>query len=214
MRFRAAARLAAATGAILLTMSSCGDGSVDTSATYTFDPADAPVDVDSPQLRVAKDAAGIEACPDTDLQAQPVDRGLPALVLPCLGGGDAVNLAGIRTPAVINLWAQYCGPCRSESPRFQQVHEAAGGDVSILGIDWQDPLPGKAIAFAKEYGLTYPQLADPDAATRAPLRISALPVTLFVDAEGRVAHAVYGEVASTSELVGLIEQHLGVVVTL
>jgi thiol-disulfide isomerase/thioredoxin len=135
-------------------------------------------------------------------------------VLPCLGGGDFVNLAGLGSAAVINLWAQYCGPCRTEAPRFQQVHEAADGDVAIIGVDWQDPLPGRAIAFAEEYGLTYPQVADPEAATRAPLRVSGLPVTLFVDADGKVRHAVYGEVESAAELVGLIRTHLGVEVAL
>jgi hypothetical protein len=94
------------------------------------------------------------------------------------------------------------------------VHEAADGDVAIIGVDWQDPLPGRAIAFAEEYGLTYPQVADPEAATRAPLRVSGLPVTLFVDADGKVRHAVYGEVESAAELVGLIRTHLGVEVAL
>jgi cytochrome c biogenesis protein CcmG, thiol:disulfide interchange protein DsbE len=214
MTVRSGFRLAAALGTTLLVFSGCGDGGVDTSATYTFDPADARVDVDTPELRQAKAAAAIEPCPETDLEAQGSEGGLPALVLPCLGGGAAVNLAGLGSPTVINLWAQYCGPCRTEAPRFQQVHEAADGDVTIIGIDWQDPLPGRAIAFADEYGLTYPQVADPDAATRAPLRVSGLPVTLFVDADGTVQHAVYGEVKSAAELVGLIQTHLGVEVAL
>jgi thiol-disulfide isomerase/thioredoxin len=214
MRVGAASRLAAALGTTMLVLCGCSEGGVGTSATYTFDPADTPVDVDTPELRQAKAAAGIEPCPDTDLEAAASEGGLPALVLPCLGGGDFVNLAGLGSAAVINLWAQYCGPCRTEAPRFQQVHEAADGDVAIIGVDWQDPLPGRAIAFAEEYGLTYPQVADPEAATRAPLRVSGLPVTLFVDADGKVRHAVYGEVESAAELVGLIRTHLGVEVAL
>jgi thiol-disulfide isomerase/thioredoxin len=197
-----------------LLVTACGGGGVDTSATYTFDPSDASVDVDTPALQEAKAAAGIEPCPDTDQDTTARAGGLPAVVLPCLGGGPAVNLAGLGAPAVINLWAQYCGPCRTEAPRFQAVHAAAGDDVAVVGIDWQDPLPGKAIAFAEEYGLTYPQLADPEGATRGPLRVSGLPVTLFVAEDGRVVHAVYGEVTSARQLVELISTHLDVEVAL
>ncbi|MGH3506640.1 MAG: TlpA family protein disulfide reductase [Nocardioidaceae bacterium] len=212
MRTRPAA--AAGAAALLALAAGCGDASIDSAATYTFDPGSASVDVDTPELREAKAAAGIAPCPVSDLDAAAVDRGVPALVLPCLGGGEAVNLAGLGTPAVLNLWAQYCGPCRSEAPRFQDFYEAARGKVAVIGVDWQEPQPGRAIAFADELGLTYPQLADPEAATRAPLRINALPVTVFVDSTGTIDFIHHGEVESTQDLAELVDEHLGVRVAL
>jgi thiol-disulfide isomerase/thioredoxin len=206
-------RLAAASVAVLAA-TGCGESGVDSSTSYTFDPQDANVDVDTPALRAAKAEAEIEPCPETDLGTSPAEGALPSVVLPCLGGGRDVNLADLGRPAVLNLWAQYCGPCRTEAPRFQQLHEAAGDAVLVLGVNWQDPLPGRAVAFADEYGLTYPQVADPEAATRKPLRVSALPVTVFVAADGTVRHVVYGEVESAAELVGLVDEHLGVEVQL
>jgi thiol-disulfide isomerase/thioredoxin len=182
----------------------------DSGATYTFDAQKSDVDVDTPALRSAKAAAGIQDCPPSDLDAKAVEGGVPALVLPCLGGGDAVNLAGLGKPAVLNMWAQYCGPCRTEAPIFQRVHESAGDDVAIIGVDWQDPLPAAAIAFADELGLTYPQLADPETATRIPLRIQALPVTVFVAADGTVTHVEYGAVNDVEDLKSLIVEHLDV----
>ena len=110
--------------------------------------------------------------------------GLPALTLPCLGGGANVDLAGLRGPLLLNFWAQYCTPCQEESPLLEQLSRAARGQVEVVGVDFIDPLPGRALAFAKEHGLTYPQIADPAAAAKGPLRISGLPFTFFVDAAG------------------------------
>lgn len=178
---------------------------------YTFRPPNAAVQVDAPQLRQLKAAAGIEACPPSNLRARPTAGGLPNVTLPCLGGGRDVDLAGLRgTPVVLNFWSQTCGPCRMESPILQRVHQAARSRVRLLGVDWQDPRPAYAIGFAHELGLTYPQLADPEAATRAPLRITALPVTFFIDAAGRIVHTEYGPVQSVAQLRAQIKQHFGV----
>ncbi len=177
---------------------------------YTFDTERAVVRVDTPELRKQKAAAGIDPCPRSSTAVEVVDGGLPDITLPCLGGGRDVRLAGLRgTPLVLNFWAQTCGPCRTESPLFQALHEAAGDELAVLGVDWQDN-PGPAIAFASELGLTYPHVADPDAVTRAPLRVSALPITLFIDAEGVIVHTEYGAVPTAEALGGLVDSHLGV----
>ncbi len=208
MTSRSTALLAAA---LLLAVCACSAPVPSEAEPYEFDQRDTAVKVDTPELREQKAAAAIEPCPASDGSATTVERGLPHLRLPCLGGGRDVDLAGLRgTPTVINLWAQYCGPCRQEAPLFQRFHEAAGDDVAVIGIDWQDTRPGAAIAFADELGLTYPQLADPEAATRAPLRVSALPMTLLVDEQGVVVHTQYTVVTSIGELADLVERKLGV----
>lgn len=195
---------------VLLLGAGCTGPDERSGPSYTFDPRQAPVDVDTAELRGQKAAAGIEGCPTTDLQASARPSGLPAVRLPCLGGGHDVNLAGLGgTPMVINFWAQSCGPCRAEAPLFQQLHQASGDRLAVIGVNWQDPRPSYALAFADELGLTYPQLADPEAATRAPMRISALPVTVFVDSGGKVTHTEYGAVESASDLAGLVDDHLG-----
>lgn len=164
------------------------------------------INVDTPDLRALKKSAAIEPCPDHT--AGQATNDLPDVELPCLGGGRAVALAGIKGPALVNFWAQYCGPCREESPIFQQAHERLGDELTIIGVDWQDPYPGKALAFADELGLTYPQLADPDGVTRTSIP-NALPVTLFVDADGTVSIAD-SVIDSESELAGMLSEHLGI----
>jgi cytochrome c biogenesis protein CcmG, thiol:disulfide interchange protein DsbE len=204
-------RLLIAAVALVAVVGCSGTGTVEEG--YRFRPADAAVKVDTPQLRQLKAAAGIEACPTSNPHASPTTGGLPAVTLPCLGGGRDVDLAGLRgRPTVLNFWSQTCGPCRTESPILQRVHQTAGARVQVLGIDWQDPRPAYALGFARELGLTYPQLADPDAATRAPLRITALPVTLFVDASGRIVYRQYGAMQSAGQLRALIKREFGVTV--
>ena len=169
------------------------------------------VDVDTPALVEAKDAAGIADCERGT--GQPVDGGLPAVTLPCLGGGPDVDLSTLRGPLVVSLWAQYCGPCRTEMPILQRFHEKYGDRVGVLGVDYLDTLPGMALGLMRETGATYPSLADVDGAlsAQAPLPIiRGLPYLVFVDADGRVTHVHPGDVKSSAELNDLVEQHLGI----
>ncbi len=197
---------------VLVALTACSS-STPQADPYTYHADQAAVDVDTSALRQEKAAAGIADCPTSAQRAQQGDHGLPPITLPCLGGGRDVDLAGLTgRPTVLNFWAQTCGPCRQESPLFQRLHETGG--VRVLGVDFYDPLPSRAIAFADELGLTYPQIADPEAATRGPLRVAGLPVTMFVDGEGRVQHVEYGAVQSAGALATLVSTYLGVDVEL
>jgi cytochrome c biogenesis protein CcmG, thiol:disulfide interchange protein DsbE len=164
----------------------------------------------SDELPALKAEAGIAPCPRSDGVPAP-SGGLPDVTLACLGGGRSVNLSKLTgTPLVVNIWAQWCGPCRAEAPAFAALHDDADRRVRIIGIDLQDTQPDLAIAFADELGLTYPQLADPDGSIRAPLRFQGPPRTYFVDAGGEITYVESGPVTSEDELKSLVSQHLGV----
>src|SRR5688500_12099300 len=131
----------------------------------------------SAELAAQKAAAGIEDCPRSDAGVSPVDGGLPDLTLPCLGGGREVRLAGLRgRPMMINIWAQWCEPCRAESRFLSETARGTDRDsLLIMGIDYSDPRPDYAIEFAQLVQWRYPQLADPDLSLRAPLQIAGPP---------------------------------------
>jgi thiol-disulfide isomerase/thioredoxin len=161
------------------------------------------VDVDTPELREIKREAGMVSC-----GAVGTDRSeLPDVTLPCLGGGPAVALPSVAGPAVVPVWAQWCGPCREELPWFEQLHQAAGDRLSVLGINWQDVQPEGALAFAADAGVTFPSLADPDALLRDGGR--GLPLLYLVDDDGAVTLR-RGQIDSYDQLVGLVEDHTGV----
>lgn len=162
-------------------------------------------EVDLEQLRLEY---GLPECPETDRDAEPVEGGLPQTELPCLGTEQSVNLAGLpREPMVINFWAQWCGPCREESPYLREV--AAASDVTFIGINYDDPQPDWAIEFAGLVEWFYPHVQDIDRELQSPLRIAGLPTTLFVTADGVVAGSHPGQVHSEQELLDLMETYLG-----
>lgn len=163
-------------------------------------------DVDLVQLR---EGYGLPDCPATDPDAPALDGGLPRTALACLGGEGNVNLAGLpRVPTIINVWAQWCVPCREESP-FLREALAALPDVSFLGINYNDPQLDWAIEFAALAGWRYPHVVDQDKTLQASLRVPGIPTTIFVDAEGRIAGTHAGQLTSTDQLLELADQYLG-----
>jgi thiol-disulfide isomerase/thioredoxin len=196
--------LAAALTLAALALSGCSDDVVP-------GPGRADIDVDTPALRQLKAEAGIEACRPGD--GDPGDAPLPEVTLPCLGGGDDVDLAGLRGPLVINIWAAWCGPCAREMPALARFYERYGDRVPVLGIDYQDPQTGPALELAKKSRVTYPLLADPqgDLQGRAPFpNAIRMPMFAFVGQDGEVQVAA-GGIESVEEMVDLVEQHLGIV---
>lgn len=168
------------------------------------------VDVDTPELRGLRTEAGIEPCLEGPAEA--VDGGLPDLTLPCLGGGEAVSLASLQGPLVLSFWAQNCAPCRTEMPILQQFHEDNRGEIAVVGIDWQDVQPARALRLAKETGATYPLLADPGDETSGagPIqRVRGLPMLVLVDEHGKVVHQEFVALRSRAQLDRLVEEHLG-----
>ena len=172
----------------------------------TTRPARPLVDLDTPELRDLRAAAGIDPCPRGPAVA---GSSLPAVALPCLGGDGEVDLRSIEGPAVLNLWAGWCGPCREELPLLARLHERAGDRVQVVGIDWQDFQPAGALALARATGVTYPLLADPGDETSDAWRTgSGIPRTVFVDSAGDSTLHV-GVIDDWDELVGLVRDHTG-----
>jgi thiol-disulfide isomerase/thioredoxin len=192
-----------------LLLSACS-GSDEPSTKPTFGGGTASSGASAGELADLKAAAGIEDCPTSDAEA-PNDDALPDVVLDCLGGGRRVTLAGLAgTPTVINLWASWCGPCREELPLLARAHREYDGRVRVLGIDVADAAPEAALRLAKDSEVTYPLLVDRSSKIRGPLRVSGLPMSVFVDAQGRMVFTERTPFRSYADLTAAIRQHLGV----
>jgi cytochrome c biogenesis protein CcmG, thiol:disulfide interchange protein DsbE len=88
-------------------------------------------------------------------------------------------------PVVVNKWASWCGPCRSEFGVFQRVSIARGREVAFVGIDSEDPSQASAAAFLRSFPLSYPSYFDPSGqAGRAITDSTNTPVTVFFNRRG------------------------------
>ena len=109
---------------------------------------------------------------------------------------------------VLNVWASWCAPCRSEAPALSSVWtDTKDQGVQFVGLVTRDS-PASAQAFAERFNLGYPHLLDDDGSLqllfRDTLPPQAIPSTLVLDKQGRVAGRALGEV-SESSLLGFIE---------
>ena len=206
-------RLAAVAAVVVIGLAGCGGSPVLAgSTTPAASPSEAaPSTEPAADLAAMKQAADIANCPPSDAKVAAVPNGLPDVVLPCLGGGRKVRLAGLRgKPMMINVWAQWCGPCREEAPYLAEVAGTNKSDLMIMGIDHDDPRPELAIEFAQLSTWKYPQLADPDVVLRQKLQISGPPQTFFVRPDGTIAYRHAGPFNSATEVRDLARKYLGV----
>jgi thiol-disulfide isomerase/thioredoxin len=133
------------------------------------------------------------------------------LTLPCFAGGTSVALRGLGQPAVINLWASWCEPCRAELPEFQRLADRANGKVEVLGVVTDDSRSA-ASSLAADLAITFPTMFDASSQLQHSVA-PVLPVTLFVDANGVVRHVDLSGALALSTLEDLVHQHLGVVLS-
>ncbi|MER7115158.1 TlpA disulfide reductase family protein [Saccharomonospora azurea] len=110
---------------------------------------------------------------------------------------------------VINLWGQWCGPCRTEAPELQELYDDTKDDgVVVLGIDVRDHDRSAPQDFMRDRGLTYPSIYDPSGRSLVNLSgypRSFVPSTIVVDREGRVA-AVFLRALLADDLRPLIDR--------
>lgn len=95
---------------------------------------------------------------------------------------------------ILNLWGQWCGPCRAESDDLQRLQdEFEPQGATVFGINLRDPNRQKPVDFVEDNGITFPSIWDPSNAAVAALRgfpTSVVPATIILDKQHRVA-AVY-----------------------
>ncbi|MBJ8347897.1 TlpA disulfide reductase family protein [Antrihabitans sp. YC2-6] len=113
---------------------------------------------------------------------------------------------------VINLWGQWCGPCRGEADDLEQVAEATRNlGVAFLGINVRDYAKDKAQDFVKDRGVSYPSIYDPEMRTVLALGgvpTTTLPTTLVLDRQHRVA-AVFLKELLAEDLQPVVERIAG-----
>jgi peroxiredoxin len=144
---------------------------------------------------------------------EPDDRGEPVALTGTDYEGEAVDTAAWRGDVVVlNTWYAACAPCRAEAPDLVALaRDRADDGVRLLGINTTDE-PGAAQAFQRTFEVPYPSLDDRSgevvAALSGTVPLQAVPSTVVLDREGRVAARVIG-LAEGSTLTALVDDVLG-----
>ena len=144
--------------------------------------------------------AAAETTPDTTGEAEAV---IPAIDFTVYDAdGNAVKLSDFYgKPIVLNFWASWCGPCRSEMPDFQKACTDLEGKVQFLMINMTDgsrETLDTAKAFLSDSGYTFPVFFDTDVDAAVKYSVYALPTTFFINAEGHLV--AYAERALSADL--------------
>ena len=124
--------------------------------------------------------------------------------------GDTVSSADyVGNVLVVNFWYAGCAPCRAEAPDLEQVYtESSPSGVNFLGVNVRDQA-ATVDTFNARFGVTYPSIIDQDGqaqlAFAAQVPPNAVPTTLILDAQGRVAARILGQLKDPSILSTLIK---------
>ncbi len=115
-----------------------------------------------------------------------------------LDGGASVALASyVGRPLVVNEWASWCVPCRTEMPLLEATDRQLAGRATVVGVSSDTNRAGLVTA-ARRAGVTYPLLVDKDAAVQGDLGVVGLPTTLFFDAKGHLVATHTGQLSASA----------------
>jgi thiol-disulfide isomerase/thioredoxin len=125
---------------------------------------------------------------------------LPTVSGPTLGSNQTISSQDYRGKVVvINVWGSWCPPCRKEAPDLQAASVETKEIAQFVGITSKDYDPAPAEAFVRSFKITYPSIYDPTGkvllAFAGELPPSAIPSTMIIDREGRLAVRVLSEVS-------------------
>lgn len=144
---------------------------------------------EAPQLTVQE---------ETEKEESPEERVIAPDFTVLNDDGEEVRLSDFAgKPVVINIWATWCGPCRSELPAFEQMYEVYGEDIEFLMVNAtdgaQETVEGVK-AFIEESGYDFPVYYDTEFSASMAYGASSIPLTVFVLADGTLAGGYRGAI--------------------
>ena len=138
----------------------------------------------------------------------PSERSKPVTLTGTAFDGSTVDTSSwLGDVVVVNTWYAGCAPCRKEAPDLASLAATDTDGVHFVGINSTDDA-GAADAFQRTFKITYPSISDKSGSVVATLQgvvpVQAVPTTVVLDAQGRVAARVLGATTEAT-LAGLVD---------
>lgn len=175
--------------------------------------ADRRDDDTADNLAPLRDKASLDPCPTPSPDAAS-DGPLAGVVFECIGDGSSVDLgrALAGKPALINLWAYWCEPCAREMPHLQEYADSVSDRLTVITAH-QDLSEARGLARLADFGVTLPGVQDGNgriaAAVGAPI---VLPVSILIDADGKVAKVLPQPFDSIQEIDDAVRTYLDIAI--
>lgn len=129
--------------------------------------------------------SGNDLAPSIGTNAAVTGRTLPHVDIQTLAGDTFATADLVGRPLVVNFWYSTCAPCKRELPAFAAVQAKLGDQVRFVGVDTFPPSDDEE-AFARDRGVKYELLYDPNGELTSAVGIANSPQTLFIDAHGTI----------------------------
>jgi cytochrome c biogenesis protein CcmG/thiol:disulfide interchange protein DsbE len=143
------------------------------------------------------------------LQRGSIGTRLNSKVAPALKDGQLTLSELSGTPVVLNFWASWCIPCRSEAPVLEGVwQQNRSKGVLFLGLNMQDLIPD-ARAFIRDFHNTYPNIRDQGNDTAHSWGVTGVPETFFITPRSKVVAHVIGVVSAAQLRQGIAAARSG-----
>lgn len=154
----------------------------------------APQNVDSPAPGSGSQATNAPTVADT--------TGTPAADFTVYdANGNAVKLSSLfGRPIVLNFWASWCNPCKSEMPYFQSAYESYGSNVQFVMVnltDGQRESKDSAQTYIRNQGYSFPVYFDSSQSAVDAYSVYSIPKTYFISSSGRVVNKVFGSITQS-----------------
>jgi cytochrome c biogenesis protein CcmG/thiol:disulfide interchange protein DsbE len=145
-------------------------------------------------------------------QIKLLDTADKSTLMPCLDGSSSLNFHQLKGPMVISVWGSWCESCKEEMPYFVDLYKTASfesGQIQLLGINVEESSKVEAIEYIKRSGMSWPHLEDLDGSSKS-IFGPGVPVTWFIDEEGKNVGIKIGAYTSKDQLFEQAEKAFGI----
>ncbi len=142
---------------------------------------------------------------EAETEDEPEQVKAPDFTVYDLEGNEVKFSELVGKPIVLNFWASWCGPCKSEMPDFQKVYEEYKDEIQFVMVnltDGSDETVEKASAFVEEHGYTFPVYYDTKLEAAYAYGVNSVPRTYFIDKEGNLVLQAQGMLSAEKLISG------------